>query len=326
LPSRSDIERPRGDPRRLFRLQLSLGAVGLLAAAAAVGVAASSVRQAPNGGGQLVIAGLRFTYPTLNIAAAILLALAALGSIVLKIALRSSWRQRRSYRSFLRQVDVLGSLNGTPSVTVIEGSTPQAFCAGYLRPAVYVSRGTVELLSNEELHAVLAHEQHHLRARDPLRFAVARILSQALFFLPVLRTLGNRYGELAEMTADDAAVSSSRGQSGPLASALLAFEGSGPPHAAGISNDRVDSLLGRPPRWRPLSAPVAMSFLVLSTFAMLMWRASEVASASATFNLPILSARPCLAFLTLILLFAFTRVLGRRRGVVGWSPRASFAG
>jgi hypothetical protein len=325
LPSRSDIDRPRGDPRRLFRLQLTLGAGGLLAAAAAVAVAAASVRQAPNGAGHLVIAGLRFTYPTLNIAAAILLALAVLGVVVLSIALRSSWRQRRSYRSFLRQIDVLGSLHGNPTVTVIEGSTPQAFCAGYLRPAVYVSRGTVELLSAEELHAVLAHEHHHLQARDPLRFAVARILSQALFFLPVLRALGNRYGELAEMTADDAAVRSSRGQAGPLASALLAFHGGGPPHAAGISNDRVDSLLGRPPRWRPLSAPMAMSLLALSTFAMLIWRASEIASASATFNLPILSARPCLAFIAVILLFAFTRMVERRRGVVGRSPRARLA-
>ena len=80
---------------------------------------------------------------------------------------------------------------------------------------------------------MLEHEDHHLRVRDPLRFACGRILSQALFFVPVLRPLGDRYGELAELQADDAAVRASAGQKAPLASALLGFEASGTPERRG---------------------------------------------------------------------------------------------
>ena len=63
--------------------------------------------------------------------------------------------------------------------------------------AVYVSQRTVELLTEAELEAVLAHEHHHRRVRDPLRVAGGRILSEALFFVPVLRKLCERYAELA---------------------------------------------------------------------------------------------------------------------------------
>jgi Zn-dependent protease with chaperone function len=207
----------------VFRLQAALGVVGMLAATAAIATAVSSVQHAPGNAGHVMLGHLRFTYPTLNLAAALLLVLAALGVAVLSIALRSGLRQHRAYRSFLRRMDILGSLQGHHAATVIEGSTPQAFCAGFLRPAVYVSRRTLELLSEDELHVVLAHEHHHLRVRDPLRLAIARILGQALFFLPILRPLGDRYGELAEITADHAAVGDSRGREGPLASALLAW-------------------------------------------------------------------------------------------------------
>jgi hypothetical protein len=306
------MERPRGDARRLFRLQLTLGVVGLCAAVAAVATAASSVHRAPTGAAHLVIVGLRFTYPTLNAAAVPMLAGAALGLIVLRIALRSIWKQRRAHRSFLRRLDIVGPLHRRPTVKVIAGSTPQAFCAGYLRPAVYVSRRTVELLREDELDAVLAHEHHHLRVRDPLRFAAARILSQALFFVPLLRALGDRYGELAEITADDAAIRASHGREGPLASALLTFEGSGLPHTAGISNERVDSLLGRPSSWHLPVAPTAVSVDALGSFAVVVWRAGEVASAHASLALPVLSARPCLALLATLALFAWTRIAKRR--------------
>ena len=41
-------------------------------------------------------------------------------------------------------------------VNVIAGLLPQAFCAGHLRPRVYISRRALKLLTEAELHAVLA--------------------------------------------------------------------------------------------------------------------------------------------------------------------------
>ena len=294
--------------------QLALGAVGLAAAGAAVVTAADSVHRASHGPHHVVIAGLQFTYPAVNAAAALLLALAALGLVVLVILVRGSLRQLLAHRHFVQGMAVLGPLPGHPGVKVIDDPTPQAFCAGYLRPTVYISRGALELLSAEELGAVLLHEDHHRSTFDPLRFACARVLSQALFFLPALRPLGDRYLHLAEQRADQAAVRASSGDRAPLASALLAFDSAAPAGGAGISPDRVDSLLGQPTGWPLPTLLIGLSITMLCSLVVLVWRASAAASADATFNLPVLSSQPCMLVLALIPLVAYmvARALRRR--------------
>src|ERR1700758_3366811 len=154
------------------------------------------------GVGRFDVAGIVLSYPKLNGAEWLLIALAAVGATAITVAGRGAWRQRSAYRGFLDRLEVLGRLDGYPTVKVIAGTRPEAFCAGYLRPSVYISQGALELLSTPEREAVLAHEHHHRRVRDPLRFALGRILSQALFFVPVLRLLRDHYAELAEVNAD----------------------------------------------------------------------------------------------------------------------------
>ena len=171
----------------VLSLTALLGGAGIAAAGAAVGTAIGSVHHVTVGAGRLAVAGLAFSYPTLNPAAALILALAAAGALTIAVALRAGWRQRRAHRRFLARVEVIGRLDGHPGVTVIAGARPEAFCAGFLRPAIYVSRGAVDALTASQLEAVLAHEHHHRRVRDPLRFACARVLAQAVFFVPVLR-------------------------------------------------------------------------------------------------------------------------------------------
>jgi Zn-dependent protease with chaperone function len=272
---------------------LALGIGGLLLATAAVTTAIASVRHGSTGSRPILVVGLHFTYPNLNGAAALLLALAVAGAAAIVLGVRASWRQLRSYRSLVDQIGVVEPLDKDPRVNVIADPMPQAFCAGYLRPRVYVSRRTVELLTEAELDAVLAHEHHHRRVRDPLRLAYARIVSEALFFIPVLRSLSERYAELAELSADHAAVRANAGEAAPLASALLAFDESGPPGAAGISSERVDSLLGVPIHWRLPPWLLAASLALLSGMSALVWIVSGAASAHATLNLPVLSSQPC---------------------------------
>jgi Zn-dependent protease with chaperone function len=311
VPARTDRERPCRDHRFVFGLQLALGACGLAAAIAAVGAAADSVHRVSRGAPEIVIASQRFTYPEVNVAAALLLALAAVGAAVIAIALRASWRQLRDYRRFVRGIAVLGPLPGRPGITVIDDPAPHAFCAGYLRPTIYVSTGALTVLSDDELAAVLVHEDHHRTLRDPLRLAFSRILSQALFFLPVLPSLRDRYGDLAEERADDAAVRAA-GDAAPLASALLAFDAAAPRGASGISPGRVDSLLGRPAGWRLPSSLVALSLATLSVLTVLVWRASAAASAHATFNLPVLSSQPCMLILALVPILGYAAAVFRR--------------
>jgi Zn-dependent protease with chaperone function len=313
--------------RSVFWLQVALGVGGMLAAAASVATVIGSVQHAPASAHVAEISGLRFTYPTLNFAALLLLLAGTVGVAVIAVALRGAWRQRRDYRRLMSRVGIVGSLDGHPTVTVIDDAEPLAFCAGYLRPAVYISRRTLEVLCDDELEAVLAHEYHHRRVRDPLRLAFARVVSQALFFLPVLRSLGERYGLVAELKADEAAVRASAGEKGPLARAMLAFDGSGPRAGAGISSDRVDSLLGEGRPWRLPFWWIAASLLALWCAAVLMWRASEVASTHASFNLPLLSSQPCLMVLAMLLLLAVGllvhpgREAGARLARVLHSPR-----
>lgn len=300
MPARADTARGPGEHKLAFRLLLALGACGLTAAAAAMVAAAGSVHRQPGAAHRVLVDGQQFTYPAVNAAAAVLLAVAAVGTAALVTAVRAAVRQVRAHRRLLRHIRVLGHLPDRPSVNVIADDRPQAFCAGYLSPRVYVSSGALELLSREELGAVLLHEEHHRQVRDPLRAACGRILSQALFFLPVLQPLRDLHSDVAELAADAAAVDASGGEKGPLASALLAFDSSGPPGTAGISPARVDSLLGEP---RGSRLPAALTLLALATLGglvVVLWRMSAAASAQATFNLPVLSSQPCMLVLALL--------------------------
>jgi hypothetical protein len=282
-----------------------------------VAAAITSFHHASAATGRVNLAGIPFSYPELNAAAWILLALALIGAAAIAGAGWAVVHQRSAHRRFLTRLEVVGHLSDHPSVHVIADPRPQAFCAGYARPRVYISQAALDLLSEDELDAVLAHEHHHRRVRDPLRLACGRILSQALFFVPALRALFRRYAELAELNADGAAVRAGAGGRAALASALLAFDGSG----VGISPERVDSLLGQPVVWRRPWWLLTASLGSLSSFIILTWGASQAASAHATFNLPLVSSQPCLAMLTVLLLVGSLMILGRRVA----ARRASFA-
>jgi hypothetical protein len=122
----------------------------------------------------------------------------------------------------------------------------------------------------------------------------------------VLRLLRDRYADLAEVNADRAAVRASAGRQNPLASALLVFDASAPPGASGISPARVDSLLGQPARWRLPISLTAASLAAVSALSLLTWEAGRVAAVHATFNLPFLSAQPCVVIITLLPLLGCT--------------------
>ena len=82
----------------------------------------------------------------------------------------------------------------------------QAFTAGFLSPRIYLTREICEALSDEEIKAVLLHEDHHRRNRDPLRALVIMFLQDLLFLLPVGYVLGRVFFEAREDAADDAVV------------------------------------------------------------------------------------------------------------------------
>jgi hypothetical protein len=281
----------------LYRLALAVAALGTLASGAALidvlrGV---SVREAH--AEHLRLFGETLTAPAVNLAAAVMLPLAALGVAAIALGLRAGIAQVLAQHRFLRALDVVGPLPAHPEVVVVRDRKLHAFCAGYLRPRVFISTGTQHTLAAAELDAVLAHEAHHRLRRDPLRIAAARALCEALFFLPVLRRLTERYCALAELSADAAAVARSGGDPAPLASAMLHFGGASDSAVVGIAPERIDHLLGATPTWRLPCTLLACAAVSIAATALLAWQLGRSALITTTLNLPLLSGQPCVLVL-----------------------------
>jgi hypothetical protein len=164
----------------------------------------------------------------------------------------------RTQRRFIARLPVLGEreLAGR-RVRVIGSGRALAFCAGLLRPRIYLSEGALARLRPAELDAIVVHEAHHATRRDPLRILVARAIGSAF---------GTREQVLADLSADAAAVR--RVGDAPLASALIAFDA----EAAGIAAVRVDHLTGGAPRIEvPRALAIAAGAVVCMLFAQLVW-------------------------------------------------------
>jgi Zn-dependent protease with chaperone function len=179
-------------------------------------------------------------------------ALGVVDAVVIARALSSLTRQVRAQRAFTRRLPVIGSalIDGYP-VRIVAGRQG-AFCAGLLGPAVYIAEGTLREMRVEELRAILAHEEHHRRRRDPLRQLSARVVSDALAPLPPFASLAAREETIAELSADAASVAA-LGDPKPLAAALVRFDEGD----AGVAPERVDRLVGNA---RAITIPSALLF------------------------------------------------------------------
>lgn len=278
--------------RSLYRLNLTLASLGALVVLAGMGIAFARIGFAPGPLGSLLSDCRRFLLPQVTLAGLAVLGLELLGTTVLSRGALSAGRQVRGCRRFLHALDVIGYRRvAGHRFLVVAGSNAQAFCAGLVRPRVYVSRAAADQLSRLQLEAVIAHETHHARRRDPLRIMLITVLSDALFFLPALRRLRNRYAELAELAADEAALSAVNDAS-HLAAALLHFGERGTPGVVGIDAERVDHLLGSAPRWEVRGSTIIGTLLPLAGLFVVI---ATVAGSTATHtNLTQLAAQACM--------------------------------
>jgi hypothetical protein len=279
---------------RTYRLGVGLALTGLVLTAAVLGVALATVSVRPTPAHRVDVLGQQLALPAANVQAIVLLSLATLGIAVVLAGARSATRALFAERQLRRALPVAGALAGHDHVWVLHGEHPHAFCAGLLRPAVYVSAGALRRLSDDQLAAVLAHEQLHRLRRDPLRIVSARVLGEAVFFFPLLRGLTERYCTLAELAADDHAVATLGGDRSALAGAMLAFE------ANGIAPERVDHMSGLTPDWRLPVALTALSLFGAAALALLVWQLGRHAILQTTLALPVLSAQPCIVTLALV--------------------------
>lgn len=158
---------------------------------------------------------------------------------------------------------------------VLDGPLPFAYCLPGRRPRVVLSGGALRVLDAEQVNAVIAHEQAHLRHRHDLVME-----SFTAFYRAVPRPLRSRapldaVHLLLEMVADDAA--RSRSGAGALSSALEVLGDAVSPDApaeldaTSAGNERrrrLDRLAGPDTRSGALTvaaATMAVCLLVLPT-------------------------------------------------------------
>jgi Zn-dependent protease with chaperone function len=286
---------------RVWTAGMVLAAAGLTLSVFVIGRLFLTWRVTPQAASHhIALLGQRLSYPVANLDALIVLALALVGLVVGAITLSGAVRELARSRAFERHL-AAQKCKPLKGALVIDDARPQAFCAGLLKPRVYVSSGTVALLDETALNAVLAHEAHHARRRDPLRLAVGRVLARGLFFVPGLAELVRRQQDLAELGADESAINAGPDSRSALARAMLTFSEPSPgAGSVGIDPRRVDHLLGEPPSWRfptLLCLAAATAIGLLAAIAIL---AGQVAAGSATLAPPFLSRQPCIVMLALI--------------------------
>jgi predicted transcriptional regulator len=294
-----DGSRAVSSARRLYRwnIALALGGAAAVWAAAIVALTRIGFDQVP--AARLLSDCGRFLIPDVGPGQLAVLILGVLAAVVFARAVSSliaNVQASRALRRGLRVTDEV-TLLGTP-VLLIQRPAVEAFCAGLIRPRVYLSRMAQASLPASELEAVITHEAHHVARRDPLRILLMAVFADALFFMPVLRRLERRYQALAEIAADEAAVAAVDGPA-PLAAAMLRLGDDGAEGVVGITADRVDHLAGAGAVWRP---PPTLLFAGCGTVAGLGAIVLAVATrtGSPAINLPALAAQSCMLLMTAV--------------------------
>jgi Zn-dependent protease with chaperone function len=115
------------------------------------------------------------------------------------VALRARQRQR-TLLNLLAHGDPK-----VPGALVVDYPAAAAYCLPGLRSAIVISAGTLALLDDHELAAVLAHERAHLRERHDLVLLPFIALLRAFRWASVARQAYGAVGLLVEMHADDRA-------------------------------------------------------------------------------------------------------------------------
>lgn len=140
-----------------------------------------------------------------------------------KIALASSGAQPVSREQLPRLYEVMQRLAGranipVPRLYVIPEPAPNAFATGRnpQHASVAVTEGLLELMNDEELEGVIAHELSHVRNYDILTTSIAATMAGAITYLASMGRWAMLFGGFGRGRDDDR-------EGGGLAALLMIF-------------------------------------------------------------------------------------------------------
>src|SRR5262249_51614783 len=145
-----------------------------------------------------------------------------------------------------------------PGALVVDYPAAAAYCVPGLRSAIVISAGTLDLLDQAELAAVLAHERAHLRARHDLVLLPFSALLRAFRWSALALAANSQVALLVEMMAADRA--RRRLPARELATALLrvgASSGRAPAGALAAAGPHAGATAGGHSGSKPVGARAA---------------------------------------------------------------------
>ncbi|HEY6118497.1 MAG TPA: M48 family metalloprotease [Pyrinomonadaceae bacterium] len=164
----------------------------------------------------------RHTDETVSLKLGVLALLSAIGIGFAIFRSIAAWRATaRLTADWLRAAEPIRIDNVKITTFRIDHAFPVIAIVGVLRPRLFIANQVLEILSDEEIEAAIAHENGHLRARDNLKRGLMRACRDALLILPTGRSLDNEWSEAAEEAADEHAAQKGFGVALDLASALV---------------------------------------------------------------------------------------------------------
>ena len=133
----------------------------------------------------------------------------------------------------------------------LDHPSPVAYCLPGIRPRIVISSGTMRLLDQAQLAAVIEHERGHAHERHGLVMLPMTSLTEPFRWIPYARLAPRAVAGLLEMAADDHAAR--RHAPSSLASALVALSTSGapPPLCLRPRLTRCQRSGAPAPWWRP---------------------------------------------------------------------------
>jgi Zn-dependent protease with chaperone function len=132
-------------------------------------------------------------------------------------AWRAARRRTHAWKQAARPLPVGGA---ALPVFAVDMTAPVMALAGIFRPRLLITRGVLDVLTDEELSAGIAHELGHWRAWDNLKRLAMRAAPDLLVFTPVAAAIEARWASAAEHAADHDACGDPQSRCA-LASALV---------------------------------------------------------------------------------------------------------